>query len=813
MEKTGGMVRRALALALLVGSLAVPGAWGEGRLFSVGPLGITLPPGWFPLPEGDGGWGFGTGGLPEGPDPFLSVMLRVVPNDQEFQEFRKQIDASRKDPQASVDIVEEGGRVGPWEGTQMRFSVTMKGGERAGTSFQGSLFFSQGGVSGDQRLMVLVGGDPTLAREREAEIASILGSLREGGASYVLSPDLLLESSPGEFDGAAAMAVDGEGLIYVANWRQRTIRVLDLQGHVRVTWGKEGKGEPGTFAQIKTLEGLREGGVLVGDGGYGYDAPALQACDAAGNFQQRIDLSGKAKPPLEYMLSLSRNASGDLLVADGDISEGNRLTVLAPDGAIQRSWTVQKLTAAAWEPSGTVMASTFSEDRMGMLVRFASDGTLQEAWTAFGQSTPPPGWQTVYFDPKFLTVDPCGRIAALDTWSEAVWIYNPDGTLRDRIDLKLLARAGILEGIASDPQGNLLVLDRGSGGRVPPRVLVLRRTEPCAPPERSPEQEPDVLPSPLPEPTPTPTLSGGSTPELSSTGDLLTDRLEAWKKALELRRQGADLLREGRRSEALPLYEESLKLYEDAALRAYLEELRRGTPLATPSPSSDEDMEDVVEDLPPLEDLAEEITGAPEPELPEISEDLAELPELPPVATLAPTQTPTVATEPSPTPEPDLPPLPTSPSEGEWITLMRAEGAPGGAPPGFALLTVRRQGDMFRCTLLHDQQVFLLRDEGSERLEGQLGGLILRIEPASEEDTRTVSLLQGDHVLGTLFVVRAQAGAEPAPGETPELQTRRLAFRQALEAYRQALGRQDGATEALRKKAVLAWLDYLTERS
>ena len=357
MEKTGGMVRRALALALLVGSLAVPGAWGEGRLFSVGPLGITLPPGWFPLPEGDGGWGFGTGGLPEGPDPFLSVMLRVVPNDQEFQEFRKQIDASRKDPQASVDIVEEGGRVGPWEGTQMRFSVTMKGGERAGTSFQGSLFFSQGGVSGDQRLMVLVGGDPTLAREREAEIASILGSLREGGASYVLSPDLLLESSPGEFDGAAAMAVDGEGLIYVANWRQRTIRVLDLQGHVRVTWGKEGKGEPGTFAQIKTLEGLREGGVLVGDGGYGYDAPALQACDAAGNFQQRIDLSGKAKPPLEYMLSLSRNASGDLLVADGDISEGNRLTVLAPDGAIQRSWTAQKLTAAAWEPSGTVVAS------------------------------------------------------------------------------------------------------------------------------------------------------------------------------------------------------------------------------------------------------------------------------------------------------------------------------------------------------------------------------------------------------------------------------------------------------------------------
>ena len=45
----------------------------------------------------------------------------------------------------------------------------------------------------------------------------------------------------------------------------------------------------------------------------------------------------------------------------------------------------------------------------------------------------------------------------------------------------------------------------------------------------------------------------------------------------------------------------SVKLYEDDALRAYLEELRRGTPLATPSPSSDEDMEDVVEDLPPLE--------------------------------------------------------------------------------------------------------------------------------------------------------------------------------------------------------------------
>jgi len=809
MKKTGGMGRRALGVAILVGCLAVPGAWGEGRLFSVGPLGVEIPRGWFPLPEGDGGWGFCTGGFPEGKEPFLSVMLRLVPNDQEFLEFRKQIDAARKDPQASVDIVEEAGRVGPWEGTQMRFSVTMKGGERAGTSFQGRLFFSQGGVSGDHRLMVLVGGDPTLAREREADVAQLLGSLREGGASYVLSPDLGLESSPGEFDGAAALAVDGEGLIYVANWRQRTIRVLDAQGTIRGTWGKEGQGEPGTFAQIKTLLGLPEGGVLVGDGGYGYDAPVLHECDATGNFRRRVDLAGRAKPPMEYMLSLSRNDAGDFLVTDGDISEGNRLTVLNPEGTPQRFWNVPKVTAAAWEPSGTVVASTFSEDRMGMLVRFAPDGTLQEAWTAFGRGTPPPGWEAVYFDPKFLTVDPCGRIAVLDTWSEAVWVYEPDGTLRDRVDLKILARSGILEGIAADPQGHLLVLDRGSSGGVPPRVLVLRRTEPCEPPKVSPEREPDVLPSPLPDPTPT--LSGEGAPELSPTGDLLTDRLEAWKKALELRRQAAELLREGRRSEALPLYEESLKLYEDAALRAYLEDLRRGAPLATPAPASDDAEE--MEDLPPLENVAEDLTGTPEPELPEpeISEDLAELPELPPVATLVPTRAPTVAPEPSPTPEPELPPLPPSPYEGEWITLMRAEGAPGGAPPGFALLKVRRQGDMLRCTL-HDQQVFLLRDEGPERAEGSLGGLTLRLEPGSEDDTRTVTLLQGERVLGTLFVVRSQAGAEALSEETLELRALRLAFRQALEAYRQGIERKDPAVEPLRRKAVLAWLEYGSRR-
>ena len=841
MKKPGDMVRRALGVALLVGCLAVPGAWGEGRTFSLGPLGVEIPSGWFPFPEGDGGWGFFTGGLPEGGEPFVSVMFRLPPDDGEFQEFRKQMEGSRQDPRASVDIVEAPGSVGPWPGTLLRFSVTMKEGEMKGKNFQGSLFFSQNGVSGDRRLMVLTGGDPALAREREGDVADLLGSLREGGASYVLSPDLLLERSPGEFNGAAALAVDDQGLVYVADWRQRIIRVLDAQGTLRGTWGKEGKGEPGTFAQIKALWGLPEGGVMVGDGGYGYDAPVLHECDATGNFRRRVELKGKADPPMEYMLSLSRNGAGELLVADGAISEGDRLSVLTSEGDITRSWSVPKLQGAAWEPSGGVVAITRSEDRMGLMVRFSPEGEPREVWNAFGRGTPPPGWEAVYFDPKSVAVDPCGRIAVLDTWSRAVWIYEPDGTLRDRLDLKLLARAGILEGLASDPQGNILVLDRGSAGGLPPRVLVLRRTEPCEPPKGSPERGPDALPSPLPDPTPT--LSGEGAPELSPTGDLLTDRLEAWKKALELRRQAADLLREERRDEAIALYEKSLGLYEDAALRAYLEDLRRGVPLATPAPASgdkgdEQEDDEQMEDLPPLESLAEEVPETPELDLPEpeISGDLAELPELPPVATLAPSRAPTAVPEPSPTPEPelpDLPPmltlaptrepgavtlsptpepeLPPSPYEGEWITLMRAEGAPGGAPPGFALLTVRRQGDMLRCTL-HDRQVFLLRDEGPERAEGSLGGLTLRLEPGSEDDTRTVTLLQGDRVLGTLFVVRAQAGAEAPPGESLELRALRLAFRQALEAYRQALARQDGDVDPLRKKVVLAWLEYGSRR-
>ena len=54
-------------------------------------------------------------------------------------------------------------------------------------------------------------------------------------------------------------------------------------------------------------------------------------------------------------------------------------------------------------------------------------------------------------------------------------------------------------------------------------------------------------------------------------------------------------------------------------------------------------------------------------------------------------------------------------------------------------------------------------------------------------------------------------GTELLMGST--LNTNATEIAAALEAYRQALGRQDGATEALRKKAVLAWLDYLTERS
>ncbi|HQF92408.1 MAG TPA: hypothetical protein PL162_10080, partial [Synergistaceae bacterium] len=74
------------------------------------------------------------------------------------------------------------------------------------------------------------------------------------------------------------------------------------------------------------------------------------------------------------------------------------------------------------------------------------------------------------------------------------------------------------------------------------------------------------------------------------------------------------------------------------------------------------------------------------------------------------------------------------------------------------------------------------------------------------------TLLQGERVLGTLFVVRSQAGAEALPEETLELRALRLAFRQALEAYRQGIERKDPAVEPLRRKAVLAWLEYGSRR-
>ena len=268
-------------------------------------------------------------------------------------------------------------------------------------------------LDGQGRLIVVDGGNDRLqVFDGDGRSVQHWGSTGTGAGQFRFRrPDRCDDRDQDECtpDVGGAVAVDGQGRVYVADYGNSRVQVFDHHGTFLTGWGSEGSG-PGQFLLPQGIAVDRDGHVYVSD----THNHRIQQFDLAGTFLAAWgrDRLGGDRPFRPGALAMT--GQGHLLVTDpwqGRVQQCTR------EGQRVAAWT--------WETQGV------------------NDGTSQ------------PG--------AGIAVDRQGQIYVSDATSR-IWKYTADG--------QMLTRSGqggpgdvVLHrptGIAVDAQGDLYVADQAS---------------------------------------------------------------------------------------------------------------------------------------------------------------------------------------------------------------------------------------------------------------------------------------------------------------------------------------------------------------
>jgi len=256
---------------------------------------------------------------------------------------------------------------------------------------------------------------------------------------------------PGQFLDPHGVAVDRQGNVYVADTGNSRIQKFNGDGTWLTSWGSQGSGN-GQFSFAEGIATDRDGNVYVADSGN----HRIQKFTPAGVWQATWGGFGTGNGQFDYPTGLAIDQSGNVFVVDSDNS---RIQKLNRAGAWQATWGGYGTGNGQFAfPEGVTLDSSgnlyVADTGNRRIQKLTSAGAYVTSWGSSGTGN------GQFYYPRGIGVDGSGNVYVVDRGmnrlqkfsSTGTWLATWDGNSRDD---RLLNP----QGVALDASGNIYVAD------------------------------------------------------------------------------------------------------------------------------------------------------------------------------------------------------------------------------------------------------------------------------------------------------------------------------------------------------------------
>jgi len=255
----------------------------------------------------------------------------------------------------------------------------------------------------------------------------------------------------GRFNAPYAVAIAGDGSIYVADGSNQRIQKFNSGGTFVASWGSKGNGD-GQFSSVVGLAISSDGSVFAVDSGN-----RIQKFDSNGAFQAKWGSKGSGAGQFYYPYGIAVAPDGSIYVTD---SGNNRIQKCFDNGTFITGWGSGGSGNGQFnDPIGIATASDSSvyvvDSSNQRIQKFDKNGKFLRAWGSEGNG------DGQFYYPYSIAIAPDGVVYVSDSGNDRIQKFESSGEFilqwgSGGVDVGQFI---IPDGLAIAPDGSVYVVD------------------------------------------------------------------------------------------------------------------------------------------------------------------------------------------------------------------------------------------------------------------------------------------------------------------------------------------------------------------